>query len=154
MIGKSRSYGTIHPAPVEKFPANGVDQAAETSPFMMKIQESFRATSTEREFYVDHMLWFDLQNGGPWLGWNTPEEVQGGLNPVSLHDTYSNSHREGMLQRYTIHPGNSLSGSIFFPYPGMKWKSSSSSSESGLAYSYTITIRTSSGKALIAFSPH
>jgi hypothetical protein len=152
--GKNRFYGNILPTAADKIPADGVKQSAEGSPFLIRIQASFSASSKEREFYIDNILRFDLKAGRPWLGWNAPDEVQGGINPASLHDIYANSQHVGILGRYNIYPGNAISGSIFMPFPGMRWKSSMNSLESGVEYRYVFSIRTSIGKTSIAFSAH
>jgi len=154
MSSTNRTYGNISPTAADKLHSGGLKQTAEESPFLTKIRTSASASGNERQFYIDNIFRFDLAAGRPWLGWNAPDEVQGGISPVSLYDTYSSSHHEGLLKRYNISPGSSVSGSLLFPFPGMNWKSTTSTSESGLVYRYDISIRTSIGKSSIAFNAH
>ena len=155
VISKGKLYRNIYSEFVGEKINEQIYGINNEKPFLERINSTLTAMNGQRKIFVDETMRFDLENGGrPWLGWDAPDEVVGGVNPVALFDIYTQSQRATILTKYTIYPKNGVYGSIFFPCPGINWKSTPGQFKEALDYRYELKIHTPSGNKKIVFHAH
>jgi hypothetical protein len=108
--------------------------------------------SADLEEYVDKWA----PTAGPFMyshGKFTPSR-KGSLS-ANLYTIFSGSFNSGILKRYTVYPYNSVNGYVYFPFPGLNWKSSRSSFPEAAEYNYKIELIIPTGeRRTIEFVPN
>jgi hypothetical protein len=78
--------------------------------------------------------------------------VEGSLS-ASMYRTFMSSVNVGILQSYRVFPDNALNGYVYFPFPGMQWKTGGTTFAESMNYTYVLSISTPSGVRTIDFDP-
>jgi hypothetical protein len=71
-----------------------------------------------------------------------------------LYRIFSSSVPVGILGHYTVYPGNSVNGVLYFPFPGFGWSAGAGSMNQSTNYIYEIRIETPNGTRSVEFVPN
>jgi hypothetical protein len=77
----------------------------------------------------------------------------GKYSGTKLYDNYTKSVNDGILKRHLVYPNNSVNGYMYFPFPGLNWRSENPSFPEAWEYAYTLEIMTQTGSSMIEFTP-
>jgi hypothetical protein len=157
MRGRKTAYSNITPIPPGTFDSMHV--AADKHSIETKYGKTLElAASLHRQYRSERshfggLIWtaesdgiFDPRAGGiPQM----PEM----LSPIALQAIYGQSTNDGVLKRHIVGPGMSFHGYVYFPFPGLNWKSNGDFFPEAYEYTYTVEIRTPEGVRKIEFTP-
>jgi hypothetical protein len=116
------------------------------------IGTTLEVVSRQREFFIGRNTDFDLMNGGPWAGKNSPADFVAGINPTHLLRIYTACTYGGSLKRYRVSPASGVHGFLYFLAPGLNWVGSSRPAP--VSTTIEVAIHTPSGRKTIAFHGH
>lgn len=137
--------------------------AVDTQKIATVISESFGSTlevlATRQTAFEWEKSFADLQGMigfGPRVWVPKPERFsparEGSLS-ATMYSIYQSSVNVGIIKRYTILPGNSINGYLYFPFPGLHWKATGLWFVEASEYEYEVEINTPTGIKRITFFP-
>ncbi len=153
MRSGGRAYHDVRPDPPSSGPDGGTGSDLTDVPFL-PAERTLNVMAGQSTFFIDAAFRFDLEGGGPWLGWLAPPERPAGVNPRHLKEIYDKCAHAGILGQYRIFPASGVDGSIRFPFPGFDTAESGNNVGEEFTFTYEFTLRTPSGDKRIVFSAH
>jgi hypothetical protein len=156
MHGKKDSFRDIYPEPPSVM-LGKVNKESAVSKIAADVENILKRLAVVQTRSVFDEVIFDRWGHQsmriPHMHGRFRPSTEGSLS-ADLYSIFTLSVNDGILKRYTVYPENSVSGYIFFPFPGLQWKITASGFPEATEYVYTIEIITQSGSKSIEFEPH
>ncbi|MBI4810523.1 MAG: carboxypeptidase-like regulatory domain-containing protein [Ignavibacteriales bacterium] len=80
--------------------------------------------------------------------------IRGPISGIAVDNIFSGCTNVGILKKYTVFPGNSVHGYIYFPFPGLNWKATGEWFYEAAQYEYELEIITPNGSKKIEFKAY
>jgi hypothetical protein len=160
MKGLKSSYRNILPDPpreIQRKISNEDAQAAAEEVIGKHIQlvgEQHRISLNEELRVLSKYMSADITLRKQLEHYRANDILRGPLSGISMDDILSRSVNDGILKPHIVYPGNSVHGFLYFPFPGMNWKTSTAHFEDAFAYQCEMEIQTPTGSRQIVFAAH
>jgi hypothetical protein len=168
VLGKDRSYNNIQPEPLSTM-SNFVTKEKAVKEIYERIGETFQ-TLLLFQILIRPGILRSLGGGVPidakqgtkadisgkmQIQWNFEKDpVLMGTSTEFLSTIFSASINDGILDRHIVYPNNSVNGYVYFPFPGLNWKTTETWIYEAAKYEYELEIITPNGSRKIAFIPN
>jgi hypothetical protein len=95
------------------------------------------------------------KSGKMEIRWNFQKDpALKGASTDYISSIYSLCVSDGLLKRHIVYPNNGVHGFLFFPYPGLEWKSTNNRFDEAFENQYELEIRTPTETKIIVFTAH
>jgi len=167
VLGKDRSYNHIQPEPLSTM-SNFVTKEKAVKEIYERIGETFQTLLLFQILIRPGILRsgggvpIDAKqgtnadmSGKMQIQWNFEKDpVLMGTSTEFLSTIFSASINDGILDRHIVYPNNSVNGYVYFPFPGLNWKTTETWIYDAAKYEYELEIITPNGSRKIAFIPN
>ena len=164
--GKNRIYKNIKPenksSILQMIPNEGVvriikERVAQTIQTLLLFQKLIQpGYIRSRGINIDAKQGTDYDKSGKMeIRWNFQKDpALKGASTDYISSIYSLCVSDGLLKRHIVYPNNGVHGFLFFPYPGLEWKSTNNRFDEAFDNQYELEIITPTETKTIVFTPH